>query len=160
MNNDWNLVNYIDRIVWCDSNLNKNESKLLNTSSLISAFILSGVLQYVSYNWSEIITEIWVFGTGYQSLKVIYGENINWSLIPSYPNCQYIDLVDYIDFRTFTPFKVHFYIGKLNFEISLSIEDRRKVVERTLDSNILAYDGQLLKITNASYGQAVRVTLS
>ena len=118
-----------------DTNLNTDNLVQIPTCLGIAKYIkfnfFSGVLQYVSYNWSEIITEIWVFGTGYQSLKVIYGGNISWSLIPSYPNCQYIDLVDYIDLRTFTPFKVQKTISvglKISFSQFLE-SDRGSIIQ-------------------------------
>ena len=46
------------------------------------------------------------------------------------------------------------FVFDLDVEFFVHIEDRRKAVERTLESNMLAYEGPILKI-NGSNGQNV-----
>ena len=62
--------------------------------------------------------------------------------------------------KTITPVLVQIFIGQLDLEISVYIEDRGKVVGRTLESNMLAYNGPVLKIVNAADGQEVRAVMS
>ena len=90
-----------------------------------------------------------VFGEDFSTVHKIYGKNINWSLVPIYPNCQYLNLIDYLDSKTLTPIALWFFFG-LDLELLFYLEDRRKVVGRTLVSNLLAYDGPILKINTSS----------
>ena len=61
--------------------------------------MLLEILTKVSYNWSAIIDEIWVYETNMEyDFYLINGSNINWSPIPQYPNCQVLDIKDYLDF--------------------------------------------------------------
>ena len=55
---------------------------------------------------------------------------------------------------------VQIFFGGVDLEILVYIEDRRKVVGRTLESNMLAYDGPILKILNAAEGQEIRSVMS
>ena len=122
---------------------------------------LTEMLKNVSFNWSNLIDYIWVYGTDIENdSHYISGSNINWNLITQYPNCQILDFLDYFDFH-FTPKRLEIYIGdNLNVEILMYVEDRRKVVNRTLESNMLAYVGPTLKIEDSDKGQEVRAIMS
>ena len=115
----------------------------------------------VSYNWSNIIDSILVYGNDMENDSYqIRGSQIAWNLIPQYPNCQILDIFDNIEVD-FSPKLLEFFIGEnLNLEILLYIEDKRKVVERSLESNMLAYIGPTLKIENSDKGQEVRAIVS
>ena len=90
----------------------------------------------------------------------IRGSQIVWNLVPQYPNCQILDIFDSNEVD-FSPKLLQFFIGEnLNLEILLYIEDKRKVVERSLESNMLAYIGPTLKIENSDKGQEVRAIVS
>ena len=71
------------------------------------------------------------------------GRNISWSLRPTYPSCQVIDLGEYFNLTEHTPLQILFYIKKVNnLSVSLYFEDRgRQVSSRTLKSNVLSYVG-------------------
>ena len=123
-------------------------------------FSILDILHHLSYNWSEIIEEIWLYGTDLESEQyLIDGKNISFSPIPLFPNCQSIDLMEYLDLKAITPMLVQIFFGGVDLEILVYIEDRSKVVGRTLESNMLAYDGPILKIQNAAEGQEIRAVM-
>ena len=68
--------------------------------------------------------------------------------------------MEYLDLKAITPMLVQIFFGGVDLEILVYIEDRRKVVGRTLESNMLAYDGPILKILNAAEGQEIRAVMS
>ena len=128
-----------------------------NLTLVLTVKLISDILQHISYNWSQIVTEIWVYGSDLESEQYLLdGKNIRWSHIPLFPNCQLIDLMEYFDLKTIT--LVQLFIGEVNLEILVYMEDRRKVVGRTLESNMLAYDGPVLKIVNAADGEEIRAS--
>ena len=110
----------------------------------------------MSYNWSSIVDSIsLISGSTFLEVKVS-GKTLNWSLVPLFPNCQTIDLLDY--FETRDPFNLVFYFNKFpDLGISLFIQERNRVVRRILQSNLLAYSGPQIKINDLGIGQEVRV---
>ena len=122
---------------------------------------LSDILTNVSFNWSALISGIWIYGIDIEKEYYnIRGSNLNWSLIPHYPNCQILNVFDYIEAKI-TPMIIEFqFCNNLNVEVLFQIEDKRKAAGRTLESNMLAYDGPTLRIKNFDDSQEVRAVMS
>jgi len=104
------------------------------------------VLQYVSFDWSSVISEIQIWSTNNEK-KTIVGENISWSLAPQYPLCQIINIYEYnLGFST-SVWEVYIILGEIsNLEVSLKFQETNKVLQRSLKSNMLAYNGPTLTI--------------
>ena len=122
------------------------------------------ILKNVSIDWSHVLSHVWACGAfriGFDhDCHYIDGLNITWRLQPQYPNCQYLNISEYVD-SDFTPMFLEFHIGiNSSVEVLLYIEDKRKVVDRTLESNMLAYVGPSLKIGNSDNSQEVRAIIS
>ena len=57
--------------------------------------------------------------------------------------------------------KIQFYLGdSLEVGVSIYLEDRSKFVKRTLESNRLAYQGPIMKISSPVTGQELRFAVS
>ena len=68
---------------------------------------------------------------------------------------------DYIDLQAISPLKIQFYLGEFEeLGVSIYLEDRTKVVKRTLESNMLAYQGPIMKISSPIKGQELRSTVT
>ena len=104
------------------------------------------VLTKVSHEWESIIYTITVTTIGQNTLK-LSGENIKWSIVPLYPECQALDLADYFNFTgKNTPFIIEIDAwNKQNYGLSVYLLERNKALSRrTLKSNQLAYAGPVI----------------
>ena len=86
----------------------------------------------------------------------VTGTDIKWSLLPSYPTCQAVDLTQYFDLKKVTPkvFVFNFF-PRENLELSLQIEDRgTSLLKRSLRSQRHDYlgFGSPVEIDNLSSG--------
>ena len=117
----------------------------------------SELLKDVSYDWSSIVANISLI-SNLDKDKSISGKAIKWSLVPLFPNCQSIDLLDYFEINS--PFLVLFFFHEFqDMGISLYIQERNRAVKRTLQSNLMAYSGPQVKINDMSVGQEIRVMI-
>ena len=115
-----------------------------------NAFTFSEVLSKISHDWKNIIYSIRVTTIG-QNSSSISGENIQWSLVPLYPECQALDLLDYFNFTgNNTPHIIEIDVWNIeNYGISVYLLERNKALtRRTLKSNLLAYSGPVIENKN------------
>ena len=115
-----------------------------------NAFTFVEVLSKVSHDWKNIIYSVGVTTIG-QSYSSISGENIQWSLVPLYPECQALDLLDYFNFTgKSTPQIIEIDVWNLeNYGVSVYLLERNKALtRRTLKSNLLAYSGPVIENKN------------
>ena len=112
----------------------------------------------MSYDWSSIIANISLISNFANYDTNVSGKAIKWSLVPLFPNCQSIDLLDYFEIRS--PFQVFFNFREFqDMGISLYIQERNRAVKRTLESNMMAYSGSAVKINDLKVGQEIRAIL-
>ena len=100
------------------------------------------VLEGVSFNWTEIVSQISVY-TGKQNQYYINSEDILWNKIPQYPACQILDVMEYfLDFKDETILQIFIYLNQLQgVGVSIFFEEKNKVLTRMLKNNRLSYDG-------------------
>ena len=63
------------------------------------------ILNSTSFDWNSIVYEVSVYTTDKKQYYVD-GANISWSILPTYPACQSFDILDYFDFKSYTPLQV------------------------------------------------------
>ena len=110
------------------------------------------MLKIVSFDWYSIVDKIEILTREYKYVT-IEGKKLNWSLSPVYPNCQYINPYDYLEFKNNKPTEIIFRFKKTaeKIGISLFIEDKlRALKKRVLKSNMLAYTGPEIGIEDLS----------
>ena len=106
------------------------------------------ILQKVSYNWSQIITEIWVYTPDMEDHSK-FGPDLNWTTVFQFPHCQTINLGHYFDFDKYAPKEVQFILGDIeNLGVTLNIIETNKVSLRSLRNNYLSYAGPSLEISD------------
>ena len=100
------------------------------------------VLDGVSYNWTEIVSQIRIY-TGKLNEYYVNSEDIIWNKISQYPACQILDVMEY-----FTEYKeehiLQIFIDFNQVEdvgVSIFFEEKNKVLSRRLKTNMLSYDG-------------------
>ena len=109
-------------------------------------------MKIVSFDWYSIVDRIDILTKDIKTVT-IQGNNLNWSLSPVYPHCQYIDPYEYLEFKYFRPNEIifHFKTTTDKIGISLFIEDKlRALKKRVLKSNMLAYTGPEIGIEDLS----------
>ena len=76
-------------------------------------------------------------------MYTVTGTDIKWSLLPSYPTCQAVDLAQYFDLKKLTPlFFVFTFFPRENLGLSLYVEDREtSLLKRSLRSQRHDYLG-------------------
>ena len=133
-----------------------NLLKVIKFSFLIPKNSILELLKKVSYDWPSIVNNISLITNFGQS--DVSGNAIKWSLVPLFPNCQSIDLMDYLDVRepVFVVFNFHKFE---DFGISFYIQERNRVVKRILESNLLAYSGPPIRINDLGVGQEIRAII-
>ena len=110
------------------------------------------------HDWSSIIANVSLISNVDNYDKNVSGKAIKWSLVPLFPNCQSIDLLDY--FEIISPFQVFFNFREFqDMGISLYIQERNRAVKRSLESNMMAYSGTAVKINDLGVGQEIRAIL-
>ena len=111
-------------------------------------FFFSEVLEKLSFNWSSIVSDISFWTSNEYEYRIIPGKNIHWSLVPQYPSCQIINVNEYISNFSADLEEVNILLVKIeNFEVSLRFHESNKVLLRSLKTNILAYSGPILTIS-------------
>ena len=104
---------------------------------------LIGILKNISFDWNDIIFDIEVY---YQlsSLLVVNGSDLNFSRVPSFPNCKTIDILELIP-KCDAPTQIFVQLkGIKNLGVDLYMLDRHVASKRSLKSELLAYDGPTL----------------
>ena len=124
--------------------------------------LTSEILDEVDLNWSDVVREVFVEGPPGQERKV---ENITWSTLPLYPNCQTLDLLANPYFDGSKPSKEVTFILPINTglnDFSIQIQERNKLLKkRRLKSSMLAYDGpQIIVGMNKSSSFQVSLKMS
>ena len=101
-------------------------------------------------------------GIGENIIICIYGENITWSPLPQYPNCQSFDLTKYwnLKYISIQSIKLYFF-KKANVSVSLHVEDKgRALAKRTLKSQTTSQEGSQMLIQNLNLKEYKRYYLS
>ena len=95
------------------------------------------------------------------NLVRIPGKELSWSTSIMYPNCQYLDPFEYIDFKENVPLEIAIWFNKIeNIGVSLFIEDKIKSLrKRSLKSNMLAYNGPEIEIKDLMLPEVVKIVL-
>ena len=121
---------------------------LIKTSLFSSIFL--GILQNISFDWSQIIYHIKVFSAVTQRISIIYGIDLELSFVPQYPNCITIDLHEHFSERD-VPRQVFIRLKKVkNMGIDIFLLDKSFASKRSIKSQLLAYTGPIL--TNPELG--------
>ena len=112
----------------------------------------------VSSNWTNIIDKIKIKSL----VENVSGENITWSPIPLYPNCQLFDLTKYWNLEKRTTIGVTFQFYKeAKVYVSLHVEDKRRALsKRILKSHTTNQEGVQMFIQNSSLNEYKRFYLS
>ena len=71
---------------------------------------LKEILDKVSYNWSKIVTDLWLY-TSDLELYTISGTDLNWTPVFQYPLCQTLTLNEYFDLNEYTPKELQIFFG-------------------------------------------------
>ena len=106
----------------------------------------SGILQKVSYNWTNIIANVEIYTDHFKD-HLILSQGLNWSPVFQYPLCQTLNIEKYFDLNKYTPKEIMFNLeGFENLGVTLNIVEKNKILTRTLKTNFLAYEGPSLEI--------------
>lgn len=120
----------------------------------------SEILDEVDINWSNVVRGVHIQGPPGQERDV---ENITWSTLPLYPNCQTLDLLANPYFDGSKPNQEITFILPLNKgDFSIQIQERNKLLKRRrLKSSMLAYDGpQIIVSMNKSSSFEISLKMS
>ena len=100
------------------------------------------VLEGVSFNWTEIVSQISVY-TGKQNQYYINSEDILWNKIPQYPACQILDVMEYFNqYKNENILQIFIYLNQVqDVGVSIFFEEKNKVLSRRLKTNMLSYEG-------------------
>ena len=92
----------------------------------------------------------------------VYRENINWSPLLQYPNCQSFDLNKYWNLKNISTKSVKLYfLKRANVSVSVHVEDKgRALTKRTLKSQTTSHEGTEMLIQNSNLGEYKRYYLS
>ena len=81
------------------------------------------MIKNVSSDWTSIVQDISIDSSNLNDY--VTGENITWSPLPHYPNCQSFDLTKYWNLENRTTQTVKFYFYKeAKVHVSLHVEDK------------------------------------
>ena len=118
------------------------------------------MIKNVSSNWASIVDRILIDSSNLNDY--VLGENITWSPIPHYPNCQLFDLTKYWNLENRTTQTVKFYFFKeAKVHVSLHVEDKlRALATRNLKSHLTDQEGLHMFIQNSSLNEFKRFYLS
>ena len=118
------------------------------------------MIKNVSSNWASIVDRILIDSSNLNDY--VLGENITWSPIPHFPNCQLFDLTKYWNLENRTIYSVRFFFyKKANVSVSLHVEDKRRALEkRTLKSQTTDEEGSQMLIQNLNLEDKKRYYLS
>ena len=82
----------------------------------------------VSFNWTSIVKELSLWSTSLHWI-VVPGDKIQWRKIQTYTACQSVDVVDYFDFKKYTPLQLLITTYRQeNMGFSVYIEESIKVM--------------------------------
>ena len=119
------------------------------------------MIKNVSSDWTNIVYNIKIVSST-NLVENVSGENITWSPLPRYPNCQSFDLTKYWNLENRTIYSVRFFFyKKANVSVSLHVEDKRRALEkRTLKSQTTDEEGSQMLIQNLNLEDKKRYYLS
>ena len=107
------------------------------------------VLGRTSFDWKNIVRRIDIYSLGRESF-IVFGGDIKWNLVPTFPACQSIEIQDYLN--NVTPLQLWFSFNKMNnIGVDLYLEDRHSVVGRRVKSSVFAYLGSRITIENLKH---------
>ena len=102
----------------------------------------------VNINWSHVVTEVYIEGPQGQVREV---ENISWSTLPLYPNCQTLDFLANPYFDESKPSQEITFVLPKNKgvkDFSMKIQERNKLLtKRRLQSSMSAYNGPEITVS-------------
>ena len=88
----------------------------------------SEIMANVSFNWTSIVKELSLWSTSLHWI-VVPGDKIQWRKIQTYTACQSVDVVDYFDFKKYTPLQLLITTYRQeNMGFSVYIEESIKVM--------------------------------
>ena len=118
------------------------------------------MLKNMSFDWGSVIDRMELVDKELNLVR-IPGKELSWSTSILYPNCQYLDPFEYIDFKENVPLEIAFWFNKIeNIGVSLFIEDKIKSLrKRSLKSNMLAYNGPEIEIKDLMLPEVVKIVL-
>ena len=118
------------------------------------------MIKNVSSDWTSIVQDISIDSSNLNDY--VSGENITWSPLPHYPNCQSFDLTKYWNLKNISikSVKLYFY-KKANVSVSIHVEDKGTALEkRTLKSQTTSQEGTEMLMQNSNLGEYRRYYLS
>ena len=118
------------------------------------------MIKNVSSDWTSIVQDISIDSSNLNDY--VTGENITWSPLPHYPNCQSFDLTKYWNLKNISikSVKLYFY-KKANVSVSIHVEDKGTALEkRTLKSQTTSQEGTEMLMQNLNLKEYKRYYLS
>ena len=129
---------------------------------------LEEIVDGISTNWKYFVNNIRIDTTHVEThskfQQNISGKKVAWSKIPIYPNCQALDLMDYISVHNESYFRIEqikFKIRSENkFAFFLYTVDRKKALTKRMSvRNMLAYSGPIISNQIKGFTKEVKVAL-
>ena len=127
-----------------------------------SSFPELEIIRNVSSNWSDIVYKIKMNSLNAIGYWTVHGENITWSHLPHYPDCQTFDLNKYWNLKNISIKSVKLYFNKkANVSVSIHVEDKGTALEkRTLKSQTTSQEGTEMLMQNLNLKEYKRYYLS
>ena len=129
---------------------------------------LEEIFSGIATNWKYFVNNIRIDTTHVETQtkfqQNISGKKVAWSKIPIYPNCQALDLVDYISVHNKSLIRVEqiqFKIQSVNkFAFFLYTLDRKKALTKRMSvRNMLSYSGPIISNQIKGFTKEVKVAL-
>ena len=119
------------------------------------------MIKNVSSDWTNIVYSIKIVSST-NLVEKVSGENITWSPLPHYPNCQSFDLTKYWNLENRTTQTVKFYFYKeAKVHVSLHVEDKlMALAKRSLKSRTTDQEGAQMYLQNLKLKEIKRFYLS
>ena len=135
---------------------------ILQAQCLFILIPVTEFIQNVSSNWTDIVLKIKMKSLNLNGYWTVPRQNITWSPLQQYPNCQLFDPARYWNLKNISTQSVKFYfLKKANVSVSLHVEDkRRSLAKRNLKSQTTSQGGTEMFIQNSNLGEYRRFYLS
>ena len=106
---------------------------------IIFCNIFLDIIGNITYDWSNIIHKIGIWSSKGEWHII---DKMVWKLLPEFPACASIHLVNYFDKKTVVPKQIFIHISRHdNVGISIYLEDKNKALKRPLKASMLDYTG-------------------
>lgn len=94
--------------------------------------------------------------------QTVISKNVKWSIIPQFPACQILDILEYFSFdKDEQLLQIFILLNKVeNLGINIFFEEKNRVLARFLKTSMLSYDGPSFNFNNLLLPQKKRGIVS